>query len=234
MIRLIGMDADDTLWDNEIIYVRAKRQFVGLLGQRIDPREGEEHLSRVETANVPRFGYGIRSFTLSMVQAAAELLEGDLTSRHVNEILEIADSMLSTPVHLLPGARDVLEALASSHRLVLITKGDSFEQDRKIRHSGVRGFFGRVEVVIDKSLATYRSLLSEEAVAPEEFLMAGNSLRSDILPVLEIGAYAVYVPYEGTWEHEQAASEPIGARRYHRISSLRDLPSFVSRLSSTA
>lgn len=232
MIRLIGFDADDTLWDNEVLYIRAKRQFVGVLARHIDPKEGEEHLSRVETSNVPRFGYGIRSFTLSMIQAAAELMGVDLASRHVKDILEIGDSMLSTPVQLLPGAREVLNALASSQRLMLITKGDTFEQDRKISQSGLRGFFGRIEVVSDKSPEIYRSLLEQEGVAPEEFLMAGNSLRSDILPVLEIGAHAVYIPYEGTWEHEQAASEPIAAKGYHTIPGLRDLPELVSRLSA--
>lgn len=230
MIRLIGFDADDTLWDNETVYAQAKHQFATLFAQSIGSRESVEHLSRVETANVPRFGYGIRSFMLSMVQAAADLMGANLTHRHVKVILEIGEGMLSAPVRLLNGAREVLEVLSSGHPLILVTKGDTFEQERKIHQSGLRGFFDRIEIVGDKSPARYLAVLERAAVEPRQFLMAGNSLRSDILPVLEIGAHAVYIPYEGTWEHEQAAAEPISEARYHRVSSLRDLPGFVAEL----
>ena len=230
MIRLIGLDADDTLWDNEIVYIEAKKRFVSLLAPRVSPKESEEHLSRVETVNLPRFGYGIRSFTLSMVQAAAELMGAHLTSRHVEDVLEIGEGMLSAPVQLLAGAKDVLEALSSSHPLMLVTKGDSFEQERKIRLSGLRDYFVRIEVVSDKSRETYRAVLEQQGVPAHEFLMAGNSLRSDILPVLEVGGHAAYIPYEDTWEHENAGVEPVGERRYHRIASLSQLPDLVTRL----
>jgi len=230
MIRLIGFDADDTLWDNETIYLEAKRKFVSLLAARVPPKESEEHLSRVETANVPRYGYGIRSFTLSMVQSAAELMGAQLTSTHVGDVLTIGENMLSAPVRLLPGAGDVLMSLSSCYRLVLITKGDTFEQGRKIRQSGLRKCFVRIEVVSDKIGQTYREVLDQQGVSPREFLMAGNSLRSDILPVLEIGAHAVYIPYEDTWEHENSVAEPAGQRHYHRISSLDELPDLVAKL----
>jgi putative hydrolase of the HAD superfamily len=230
MFRLIGFDADDTLWDNETIYLEAKRSFVSLFAARVPPKESEEHLSRVETANLPRFGYGIRSFTLSMVQTAAELMGAHLTSSQVGDVLAIGENMLSAPVRLLAGARDVLMTLSSRYPLVLITKGDTFEQGRKIRQSGLRKYFVRMEVVSDKSGQTYREVLDQQGVPPHEFLMAGNSLRSDILPVLEIGAHAVYIPYEDTWEHENSAAEPVGERHYHRILSLNELPGLVAKL----
>lgn len=223
---VIALDADDTLWDNEYLYSEAKKKFVQLLSECQQPEQCARRLDEIETENVRHYGYGIKSFILSMIQAALELSEGSVAAEKIAAILGFAREMLSAEVRLIDGVGETLAALAQSHALMLITKGDPSEQQRKIEDSGLGVYFRWVEVVADKSPAVYRLILERYGIPAERFLMVGNSLRSDILPVLEIGGQAVLVPYANTWAHEMDVGET--AHTYITLESLRQLPGFVS------
>ncbi|OGO37688.1 MAG: haloacid dehalogenase, partial [Chloroflexi bacterium RBG_16_57_11] len=187
MFDVIALDADDTLWDNEYLYSEAKKKFVFLLSECQPPEECARRLDQIELENVHHYGYGIKSFILSMIQAALELSEGQVAAENIAAILGFAREMLSAEVRVIDGVGETLASLSQSHPLMLITKGDPSEQLRKIEDSGLGVFFRWVEVVADKSPAVYRAILERYNIPPRRFLMVGNSLRSDILPVLEIG-----------------------------------------------
>ena len=225
---VIAFDADDTLWDNERLYSQAKNSFLDLLAECKDRDDCIQRLEEIEMTNVQYYGYGIKSFILSMVETALELSDGNATSEKIAAILKIARQMLSAKVQLIDGVGEVLESLAQRYPLMLITKGDPSEQRPKIIHSGLSEYFRWVEVVHEKNPEVYRTLLERYHIAPEHFLMVGNSLRSDILPVLEIGGQAVYIPYANTWIHERVVGEPGG--EFTTLDSLRLLPGFVEQL----
>lgn len=228
---VIALDADDTLWDNEYLYSEAKKKFIHLLSECQQADECERRLDEIEMGNVRYYGYGIKSFILSMIEAALELSQGSVAIEKIGAILGFAREMLSAEVRLIDGVGETLASLTQSHSLMLITKGDPAEQMRKIEDSGLGVYFRWVEVVADKSPVVYRGILERYGIQAERFLMVGNSLRSDILPVLEIGGHAVLVPYANTWTHEMNVGEI--AYEYVTLPDLRQLPGYVQGLQTT-
>lgn len=226
----IAFDADDTLWHNERLYVDAQARFKQLLAQYHQPEWIEQRLYQTEMRNLQHFGYGIKAFALSMIETAIELTEGRIAGADLQIIIDSAKHMLAAEVQLLDHAADTVARLAATHTLMVITKGDLRDQESKVTRSGLAEHFRHVEVVSDKSRASYELLLRRHGIAPEGFLMVGNSLRSDILPVLELGASAVYVPHELTWAHEAADPPPAEHRGFYQIEHLGLLPALLERL----
>jgi putative hydrolase of the HAD superfamily len=228
MIEVIGFDADDTLWHNEVLYHQAKDELGVMLADYRHPREIIEQLDQTEVKNIAYYGYGIKSFTLSMIETAIRVSGGKVTAEEIDEIITIAKRMLSAPVELHSGVKATLESLSGNYALMLITKGDQFEQERKIRISGISHFFQYIEVVGEKSQSSYRKILGQYDIDPARFLMVGNSLRSDVLPVLKIGGQAVFIPNETTWFHENADQEEFSDFEFTEIENISQLPEFLT------
>ncbi len=222
----IGFDADDTLWENETHYHAAKRSFAALLSDQHPEAQSLAVLDEIEVRNVEVYGYGIKSYSLSMLEAAARLASRPLEPALLAALLGIAKDMLRAPVQLIDG---VVE-LSPRYRLVLLTKGDLFEQQAKIRRSGIADRFGLVRVLHEKTPEVYRQVLHDAAVPAEEFLMVGNSLRSDVLPALAIGARAVFIPHALTWSHEHIEPERLPPSGWVEIASIAGLPAVLERL----
>ncbi|MDX6201549.1 MAG: putative hydrolase of the superfamily [Frankiales bacterium] len=227
-IEVVGLDGDDTLWRCEDLFQEAQAQFRALLTDFADDALVDETLSRVERGNLALFGYGIKGFALSAVETAARLAGPELHARLVEQILDLARGMLSAPVELLPGAGEAVWALRDlGHRVVLVTKGDLLDQERKLQKSGLADAFDHVEIISEKSVAKYAELLRVLDCPPERFLMVGNSVRSDIVPVIELGARAVHVPYHLVWDHEHVGSWD-GHDNVVEIANLSELPALLS------
>jgi putative hydrolase of the HAD superfamily len=230
VIDVIAFDADDTLWHNESLYSIAQQRFQEIVRPYDNDDEVLAELYETEMANLPHFGYGIKSFTLSMIETAIRISGGRIEAREVEEILGIAKEMKRAPVSLLEHAEDVVRALSGSHRLMLVTKGDLLDQERKIANSGLAPYFDQVEVVTDKTDSVYQALLAKHRIAPERFLMVGNSLRSDVLPVVALGGRAVHIPYHLTWAHEAVSVHSDEALAYVELEHIGLLPEFVEQL----
>lgn len=232
-VTTIGFDADDTLWHNESIFEEAHRRYCGLLSRWHDAATVEKTLFATEMRNLELFGYGVKSHAISSIETAIALTEGAISADEIRAIVDLAKGMLRHPVELLPGAAEVVPLLAKTHRLLLITKGDLRDQERKLRKSGLEEHFKHVEILSDKNASIYGRVLSRHGIDPAEFLMIGNSLKSDILPVLDLGARAVYVPYRITWQHERAEppEEAHLAERFFQIEKLSELPGLVAGMS---
>ena len=228
-ISTIGFDADDTLWHNMKFYDLTECRFVELLAEFAAPGHLAERLLAAEGKNLKMYGFGIKGFTLSMIETAIEVTEGKVPAPVIREILDAGRDMLSHPVETLPFAREALEALAGSHRLVLITKGDLFDQERKVAASGLGDYFAGVEIVSDKTPDTYRRIFAHYGEGPARALMVGNSLKSDVVPALDAGAWGVFVPHEINWALEHH-DEPEGAERYRRIVDLSELAEVVREI----
>lgn len=218
----IGFDADDTLWQNEQFFRLTEERFVTLLGEHGEAAEISGRLLDAERRNLGFYGFGIKGFTLSMIETAIEITAGNVPASVIAEILAAGREMLAHPVETLPGAQETLEALATEYRLVLITKGDLFDQERKLAQSGLGDFFQAVEIVSDKSVTTYERIFARHGDGARHAMMVGNSLKSDILPALQAGAWAVHVPHELTWVLEHA-EEPVADQRYRRLTDLGGL-----------
>lgn len=227
-IDVIGFDADDTLWHTEPLYSLTEEKFTSLLSVHRERADVVARLYKTEIRNLEHFGYGIKGFTLSMIETAIELTGGDIQGREIQQIIDYAREMLRAPVSLLEHVVETVETLAASHTLILITKGDLFDQESKIARSGLAGYFAHVEVISEKDKATYEAVLRKRDIDPATFLMVGNSLRSDVLPVVELGGRAVHIPYSTTWLHE-TLSELLDAARYHELAHIGLLPQFVAR-----
>jgi len=230
---LVALDADDTLWHNEPLYRGTRDQFCAMLS-RHDPALIDEHLYAVERKNLAHFGYGVKGFVLSMIETGLDLTEDRLDGADIRRIIGWGHDMLASPVELLDGAREAVEALAADYRLILLTKGDLFHQESKLARSGLGGFFSGVEIVSEKDPGVYRGAMVRYGVTPERFVMVGNSLRSDVLPVIEAGGHAVHVPYEVEWVHEQVPAEALDGAHYHRIAHLRELPALLQQIAAAA
>jgi len=226
----IGFDADDTLWHNEAIFSMTQEKFRELLAPYHDRAWIDAQLYATEMRNVAHFGYGIKGFTLSMIETAVELTEGRISGHEIARILAFAKEMLAAPVELLPGAAAVVSELARDYRLLLITKGDLFDQETKLARSGLGDRFHQVEIVREKDAAVYAAILDRHGVAPHDFLMVGNSLRSDILPVLAVGGQAAHVPYAITWQHEAAAQPASETPGFYALTSITEVPALVAWL----
>ena len=197
----VAFDADDTLWHNEDLFQDVQRKYEELLSPWADATTVADRLHEIQMSNLPRFGYGVKSFALSMIEAAVRISGGEVDSDRITTIIGYAKRLLDRPVELIDGVEEVLDALGH-HRLMVITKGDVHDQLAKVAASGLAERFWRVEVVADKDAASYEELLERHGIDPARFVMVGNSLRSDVLPVLELGGTAVHVPYHVTWRHE--------------------------------
>jgi len=235
-IEMVGFDADDTLWRSEDYFHAAQEEFEGIVGRHVDLGDTgvRDRLYAVEKGNIALFGYGVKGMALSMVEAAVDITDGRIPARELHRIVQIAKDMLRHPVDLLPGVREAVEAIAREHAVVLITKGDLFHQEAKVRDSGMAALFRRIEIVSEKDVATYARLLDEFGIPAERFVMIGNSLRSDIVPVLQLGGWGVHVPYHLTWAHENEAEDVAGHPRLRQVASASGLPAALRDLASIA
>lgn len=231
MIELVGFDADDTLWRSEDYYQRAGVEFEQIVGVYIDVGDAtlRSRLHAVEKRNLASFGYGAKGMTLSMIEAAIELTDAAITAQDVHRIVALGKSLLEHPVELLPGIRGAVESIAERHRVVLITKGDLFHQERKVAQSGLADLFSRIEIVSEKNTDSYARVIAECGVSATSFAMIGNSLRSDIEPVIGLGGWGVHMPYHLTWEHEMEHSVESGHPRLITIVSAEEIPSALAR-----
>lgn len=225
----IGFDADDTLWHNMKFYTLTEARFTALLSAYAAAPHLAERLLAAERRNLNLYGFGIKGFTLSMVETAIEVTAGKVPARVIADILAAGREMLGHPVETLPFARETLEALAGDYRLLLITKGDLFDQERKVAASGLGAYFADVEIVSDKTAATYERIFTRHGDGADHAMMIGNSLKSDVVPALQVGAWGVYLPHEFTWaiEHEE---EPVTQPRYRRIDGLAEVARLVAEI----
>ena len=228
-IETIGFDADDTLWHNERAFRLTQERFATLLADHAD---GDDLLARLDAAerrNLGRYGFGVKAFVLSMIETAVEVTGERVPAAIIRQLIEAGHEMLEHPIELLPHAREAVEALAGDRRLILITKGDLLDQERKLAQSGLGDLFDGVEVVSDKSRATYAAILLRHRSRPERTAMVGNSLRSDVIPMIEAGGWGIHVPHELTWSYEQADA-PFGHPRFRHVATLGELGPLLDRL----
>jgi putative hydrolase of the HAD superfamily len=226
-ISAIAFDADDTLWHNESIFHLTQQRFAGLLDGWADPDALHAHLSEVERRNLRRYGYGVKGFTLSMIETAVELTHGRVPGTIIAQILAAGREMLDHPVDPLPGVEATLRTLQGRFRLLLITKGDLFHQEQKVAQSGLSGFFEAIEIVSEKDDHTYRRIFARHTDGAERAVMVGNSVRSDIVPALAAGAWAAHIPYHITWAHE-VADPPVTHPRFVRLDKVEELPGWLA------
>ena len=224
-ITTVGLDADDTLWHNETVFRLTQARFLDLLTDH-DNAEIETRLAAIERRNLQLYGYGVKGFTLSMIETAMEMCDGEPPPGVVREILAAGREMLAHPVETLPGVDEALARLSERYRLVLITKGDLMDQERKLAASGLGELFAAVEIVSEKDRGTYERVFARHGTGPDEAVMAGNSMKSDVLPALQAGAFAVHIPYVVTWAHEMA-DPPEAQPRYGVLDSIADLPDWI-------
>jgi len=225
--KIIGFDADDTLWVNEPYFQDTEKKFTELMSEYGDADYIRKELYKTEMANLPDYGYGAKGFTLSLIETALRLTGGNGSAPLIREIIDYCKELVNKPVILLDGVQEILAKLRScGYRLIVATKGDLRDQERKLEISGLGPFFHHIEVMTDKKPGNYLKLLSHLEIRPEEFLMVGNSLRSDILPVLEMGGHAAHVPFHTSWIHE-AGEKPEGNGRFHEMDSLRELENIL-------
>ncbi len=230
MITTIAFDADDTLWHNERIFLSIKERYAALLAEFADRDFIERHLDETEVVNIQHFGYGVKGFTLSMIETACELTGGRITGDKIREIVDFAKQMLASPIEVLDGVRETIETLAARYRLMMITKGDLLDQEAKLARSGLGDFFDSFEIVPRKDAKVYRYILRRHGIDPEQFVMVGNSLKSDVLPVVEIGARAVFIPYETEWFHERVSDEELEGKEFARLEKMSELPEWLESL----
>lgn len=228
-ITTVGLDADDTLWHNETIFRLTQDRFFELLSDRGDRAVLEARLAEVEGRNLRLYGYGVKGFTLSMLETAMELNDGAAPAHVIREILAVGRDMLAHPVEPLPGVDQALAELSQRYRLVLITKGDLLHQEQKLAASGLGDLFAAVEIVSEKDASTYERVFARHGTGAGEAAMCGNSLKSDILPALQAGAWAAHVPYPLTWAHEMA-EPPVGHTRFAELASIAEFPAWLAGL----
>lgn len=225
-ITAIGFDADDTLWQNEAVFRITQERFAALLADHADPDHLAERLEAAERRNLGHYGFGIKGFVLSMIETAIEVTGERVPAGVIRALIETGQEMLEHPIDLLPQARETVQALAGRYRLVLITKGDLLDQERKLAQSGLGEWFDAVEIVSHKSRATYTSAFARHGTGAQAALMVGNSLRSDVIPALEAGAWGVHVPHELTWGYERAEA-PVDHPRFAEIADLGGLATVI-------
>lgn len=222
-IRVLGFDGDDTLWHNETRFNMTQAQLRDLLHGHVPDADVDSHLFEVEMKNLGMYGYGVKSFTLSMLETAIQLTEGRIPATDLEVILGWGKRMLMEPTELLDGVDAALRELSSKYDLLLITKGDLFDQESKLARSGLGELFLGVEILSEKNVDSYRAVFARRGIKPQDFVMVGNSLKSDVAPVLELGATAVHIPYHVTWHHEHVPEESLPAAGWHRLSSISEL-----------
>ncbi|MCC8154568.1 MAG: HAD hydrolase-like protein [Tannerellaceae bacterium] len=226
-IKVIGFDADDTLWVNEIYFRETEEKLCRLLAPYREAEQIIPELYHTEMQNMHLYGYGIKAFILSVLETAIRISDGKLPGTLIQEIILMGKEQLSRPVELLDGVEDTLNALFGKYKLIVVTKGDLLDQEKKLRESGLEHLFHHVEIMSNKNEGTYHKLLNHLDIIPEEFLMVGNSLRSDILPPLALGCHAIHVPYPIIWEHEKV-DEPVIHPHFRTVDTLWDIISLLN------
>lgn len=221
-VKVIAFDADDTLWVNEPYFQEVERKFCELLEDYLSQHHVSQELFKTEMKNLALYGFGVKSFMLSMVETAISISNRTVSLEVIEKIIEYGKGLIEQPIELLDGVKDVLNALNGKYQLVVATKGDLLDQERKLQKSLLGGFFHHIEIMSDKKESDYEQLLRHLDVDAENFLMIGNSIKSDVLPVLNIGGYAVHVPYHTTWAHEHIENE-ITHKNFHKINSVSEI-----------
>jgi len=229
-IDMIAFDADDTLWHAEVIFKDAQEKFCKILSAWQDPEIIHKTLFEIETGNIALYGFGVKSYTLSMIEAAVRLSDGEITANDINEILKIGQVMLESEFPLLPGVKETLERLSGKYPMMVITKGDLLEQTTKVNRSELTGYFSAIEVVSTKSQQTYHQLMKKYDLNPETFVMVGNSLPSDIQPVLSLGGTAIHVPADTTWAHELMDDFDSTQKNFYEIEHIGQLTDLLPRI----
>jgi putative hydrolase of the HAD superfamily len=228
-MKLIAFDADDTLWVNEPNYVNVKEKLCELLSHHIDQTTLSQRFYDAQMRNLRVFGYGAKSFILSMIETAIELTNGAITGSEIQQIIDVGRELVEFPIEVLDGIHEVLETLSQQFDLMVLTKGDLFDQESKIARSGLGHYFKHVEIVSEKNEQAYLGILKKYNLQPSEFIMIGNSLKSDILPVVHIGARAIHIPYAITWEHERVGEEHLEGKSFTTVDSARELVSLLEK-----
>ena len=229
----IAFDADDTLWQNEQFFRLTEQRFADLLADYTDAPDLNDRLFAAVTRNLQYYGFGMKGFALSMVETALEVTDHRVPGRVIAEILAAGRELLTYPIETLPYVDQALSQLQETHRLILVTKGDIFDQERKLAASGLADYFAAIEIVADKTPATYARIFERHTEGADHTVMVGNSLRSDVLPALAAGSFAIYVPHDLTWSYEHA-EEPAGEPRYARIEHLGELAAAIAAFEATA
>ena len=222
-IKVIGFDADDTLWVNETYFREAEEEAGRLLSHYETPNKIDQELFKMEIKNLPTYGYGVKGFILSMVELALELSNGTVSNDIIAKMLQIGKDMINKPIELLDDVEDVLKILSKDFRLIVATKGDLLDQERKLEKSGLLQYFHHIEVLSEKQENNYEKLLKRLDIKPSEFLMVGNSLKSDILPLVNIGAEAIHVPFHTTWQHEKVTNKDTNGLEYRTAKNLNEI-----------
>ena len=229
-VRVVGFDGDDTLWHSETRFHVTQGEFHELLKRHVPEADADRRLAEMELKNLGIYGYGVKSFTLSMLETAIELTEGQIPASDLKVILGWGKRMLMEPTELLEGVEETLHKLSPSYDLLLITKGDLFDQESKLAQSGLGDLFLGVEILTEKNVDSYRGVFRRRSIQPKDFVMVGNSLRSDVVPVVSLGGHAVHIPYEVTWDHEHVPEEEMPKEGWRRIASIRELPGLLEEL----
>lgn len=233
-IRMVAFDADDTLWRSEEYFREAEAKFHALVARYVDTADVAARLYAVEKRNLALFGYGVKGMVLSMLESAFEITQGRVSASDMHRIVEMGKRMLQHPVELLPGVAQMVAEVAAQYPIVLVTKGDLFHQETKVRESGLARWFGRIEIVSEKDTATYARLLREVGVAAGEWVMVGNSLRSDIAPVLALGGWGIHVPYPLTWVHEEDVELDLSHPRLLQVEAASQVPQALAQVAAAA
>ena len=229
-IKVLAFDGDDTLWHNETHFELTQAEFRDLIQLHVPDVDVGARLFATEMANLKLYGYGIKSFTLSMLETAITITEGRIPAADLEVILGWGKRMLQEPTELLDGVVETLREMARLFTLLVITKGDLFDQESKLARSGLAELFSAVEILSDKNVDSYRKVLTRRGVAPADFVMVGNSLRSDVVPVVEMGGRAVHIPYHLTWDHEQVEENALPGKGWYRLDSIRELGALLASL----
>jgi putative hydrolase of the HAD superfamily len=225
-IKVIAFDADDTLWINEPYYQHTEQKFCEMLEDYLPHHTVSRELLKTEIANLHRYGFGIKSFILSMIETAIRISDHTISTRVIERIVDLGKEMIKQPIELINGVKEVLEALNGRYKLVMATKGDLLDQERKLIKSGLEKHFHHIEIVSEKKEPEYRKLIQHLDIDPENFLMIGNSIKSDIIPVLNIGAFGFHVPYHTTWEYEKIEKN-IDHPNFRQLSNIREVLDFL-------
>ncbi len=229
MLKLIAFDADDTLWHNLIHFDAAQKQFGDMFSSHMPEAQARAVLEKTESQNIKLYGFGTKSFTLSMIEAAIEVSNGAVDSATISKLIATGRDMLDHDIELLPHVEDTLKALHGEYKLLLITKGDLHHQERKVLGSGLAHYFEGVEIVSDKKPETYHRIAARHGSVTSQMLMAGNSIRSDVLPMIAAGGIGVYVPFEMIWDHEHE-EVPLGTQRFYEVEDLREVVDVVKSI----
>ncbi len=227
-ITVVGFDADDTLWVNETYFRETEERFADLLETFETRNKIDQELFKMEMQNLELYGYGIKGFVLSMIESALELSNNTIAQEALHKILHLGKEMIQHPVELLDGVEEVLQVLSKNYRLIVLTKGDLLDQERKLEKSGLSRYFHHVEVLSDKKEENYKNLLEHLEIPVDSFLMVGNSLKSDVIPILNIGGQAVHIPFHTTWAHEMVSGEEEQQNHHLKLNSLRDILKYLN------